>query len=196
MEEKLQDNRLPHGRDITGTTYLEPFDNLINQVPQDNEEYEYWLAEVLGKISHLPYPIDYLYDDLSLYKNDNSKIFVHFNAWSNYHFQICSNKRHLHLFEGFLQGHKIFKENEKAEEIYPGNKNDQQLYVKEYNRQIHNWSYKRLRDSITSKTAELRISIEFEIPPNHGSLQEKARDLIFFAYKSRINTLMTYALTK
>jgi hypothetical protein len=97
LEEQLQDNRLPHGRDIIGTTYLEPFDNLINQVPQDNEEYEYWLAEVLGDISHLPYPIDYLYGDLSLYKNDNRKIFIYFNAWSNYHFRICSNKRHLHL---------------------------------------------------------------------------------------------------
>lgn len=124
MEEQLQDNRLPHGRDITGTTYLEPFDNLINQVPQDNEEYEYWLAEVLGNISHLPYPIDYLYGDLSLYKNDNRKIFIYFNGWSNYHFQICSNKRHIHLFECFLEGHKIFKESEKAEETYPGNKND------------------------------------------------------------------------
>jgi transposase len=77
----------------------------------------------------------------------------------------------------------------KAEEKYPGDKKAQELYVKEYNRQIHNWSYNRLLEGIKSKAAELRISIEFEIQPNYGTLAEKARDLALFAYKSRINML-------
>ncbi|MBD2214108.1 hypothetical protein H6G27_30210 [Nostoc linckia FACHB-104] len=45
----------------------------------------------------------------------------------------------------------------KAEAKFPGDVNAQKLYVKEYNRQIHNWSYSRLQESIKSKAAELKI---------------------------------------
>lgn len=413
LEKQIQDNRVPHGRDITGQTYIQAFDNLINQVPQDNDECEDWIADISRKISQLPYPVDYLYNDLSWYENDEGKIFVYFNGWSDYHFQICCNKRQLHFFNRFLEDYKTFKESEKsetklsgslitlrsaqllwqegkgkgkpwkvhklalhcsyddrlwtaegteevrkektdkakkvvnkaennenldqnqqknlnktktslsrldnsltrpnkvlyqaqpniivgisfhpvelatvaivdintqntiayrtiqqllgddyhllsrrrrqqvhfrkernkaqkkdapcnigesqlgeyidkllakrvietakhyqassivlpklkytkeirtsaiqakAEEKYPGDQNAQKLYVKEYNRQIHNWSYNRLLEGIKSKAAELRIGIEFETQPNYGTVQEKARDLTLFAYKSRINT--------
>ncbi|MBD2388726.1 hypothetical protein H6G32_25560 [Cylindrospermum sp. FACHB-282] len=77
----------------------------------------------------------------------------------------------------------------KAETKHLGNRHVQQLYIKEYNRQIHNWSYNRLQEGIKSKAAELRIGIEFEVQPNYGTLQEKARDLTFFAYQSRIHTI-------
>lgn len=76
----------------------------------------------------------------------------------------------------------------KAETKIPGDVNAQKLYVKEYNRQIHNWSYNRLQESINSKAAELKISIEFGIQPHYGTLEEKARDLAFYAYQCRINT--------
>ncbi|MEH2467573.1 type V CRISPR-associated protein Cas12k [Nostoc sp.] len=76
----------------------------------------------------------------------------------------------------------------KAETKIPGDVNAQKLYVKEYNRQIHNWSYNRLQESIKSKAAELKISIEFGIQPHSGTLEEQARDLAFYAYQCRINT--------
>lgn len=414
LEKQLQDNRLPNGRDITETRYIEAFDNLIRQVPENYEECASWIANLFKKISPLPYPIDYLYGDLSWYKNDKQHICVHFNGWAKYHFQICCNKRQLHLFERFLEDHIAFEESEKGEEKlsgslitlrsaqllwqqgegkgepwkvhklvlhctydtrlwtaegteevrkektdktqeqlrkaennenldktqqiqlnknksslsrlnnsftrpskpvyqeqtniivgisfhpvelvtvaivdinthkvlanktvkqllgddyhllsrrrrqqvhfrkerekaqkkdapcnigeselgeyvdkllakriveiaehyqaasivlpklkdtreirtsaiqakaetkFPGDINAQQLYTKEYNRQIHNWSYNRLQECIKSKAAQLKINIEFDIQPNCGTLQEKARDLVFFAYQSRIHTI-------
>ncbi|MBD2388727.1 type V CRISPR-associated protein Cas12k [Cylindrospermum sp. FACHB-282] len=115
LEKQIQDNRLPSGRDIVGTTYIEAFDNLINQVPKDNEEYENWIADISKKVSQLPYPVDYLYNDLSWYKNSENKIFVYFNGWSEYHFQIYCDKRQLHFFERFLEDYETFKKSDKGE---------------------------------------------------------------------------------
>jgi hypothetical protein len=414
LEKQIQNSRLPNGRDITGEKYSQALDNLINQVPKDNEEFADWLDILLKKVSFLPYPIDYLYSDLTWYKDEQGKIFVYFNGWSEYHFQICCNKRQLHFFERFLEDYKAWKASEKGEEklsgslvtlrsaqllwqqgegkgepwkvnklvlhctydarlwtaegteevrhektdkaqkqvnkaelnenidsneqkkinknksslcrlnnsfsrpsepIYrgqsniivgvsfhpvelvtlavvdvntkemlisktvkellgddysllsrrrrqqvhfrkerkkaqkkdspcnlgesqlgeyvdkllakrivevakkfqagcivlprlkdtteirtsviqakaetkfPGNVNAQKLYVKEYNRQIHNWSYDRLQESIKSKAAELQISIEFGIQPSYDTLQQQARDLVLSAYQCRINTI-------
>ncbi|MBD2726684.1 hypothetical protein H6G96_10165 [Nostoc sp. FACHB-892] len=413
LENQIQNNRLPSGRDITAERYSEAFGNLMNQVPKNNQEWEDWIANLSKKISQLPYPIDYLYGDLTWYKNDTGNIFVYFNGWSEYHFKICCNKRQRHFFERFLEDYKAFKVSQKGEEklsgslitlrsaqllwqqgegkgepwkvhklalhctydarlwtaegteevrkektdkaqkrvskaeenkklennqqiqlnkdksslsrlnnsfnrpgklIYqgqsniivgisfhpielgtvvivdinnkkvlacntvkqllgndfhllsrrrrqqvhfrkereqaqkkdspcnigesqlgeyvdkllakkivelarqyqagcivlpklkdireirasviqakaetkiPGDVNAQKLYVKEYNRQIHNWSYNRLQEFIKSKAAELKISIEFGIQPHYGTLEEQARDLAFYAYQCRINT--------
>lgn len=65
LEKQIQNNQLPNGRDITGTIYIEALDKLIKQVPEDNEEYAGWTANLLKRISLLPYPIDYSYGDLS-----------------------------------------------------------------------------------------------------------------------------------
>ncbi|MEH2429018.1 MAG: type V CRISPR-associated protein Cas12k [Nostoc sp.] len=117
---QIKDNRLPSGRDITGERYSEAFDNLMNQVPKDNKEWEDWIANLSRKISHLPYPIDYLYGDLTWYKNDGGDIVVYFNGWSKYHFKICCNKRQRHFFERFLEDHKAFKGSEKSKEKLSG----------------------------------------------------------------------------
>ena len=119
LEKQIQDNRLPNGRDITGERYSEAFDNLINQVPKDNEEWENWIANLSRKILPLPYPIDYLYGDVYWYKNDTN-IYVYFNGWGDYHFQICCNKRQHHFFKRFLEDYKAFKESEKGEEKLSG----------------------------------------------------------------------------
>jgi transposase len=77
----------------------------------------------------------------------------------------------------------------KAETKFPGDVNAQKLYVKEYNCQIHNWSYTRLQESIKLKAAESKISIEFGIQPHYDTLQEQARDLALSTYQCRINTI-------
>lgn len=118
LEKQIRNNQLPNGRDITGTTYIEALDKLIKQVPEDNEEYAGWIANLLKKISPLPYPIDYSYGDLSWYKNDKEYICVYFNGWAKYHFQICCNKRQRHFFERFLEDHIAFKASEKGEENF------------------------------------------------------------------------------
>ncbi|GBE93159.1 arabinan synthesis protein [Nostoc cycadae WK-1] len=414
LEEQLKNSKLPKGRDITGTKSSQAFNNLINQIPKDDEEFAEWVATFLRKISKIPYPIDYGSSDLSWGKDKKGNIFVYFNGWAKYHFQICCNKRQLHFFERFLEDYKAFKASEKGEEKlsgslvtlrsaqllwqqgegkgepwkvnklalhctydarlctaegteevrqektdkaqkeitkaethenldsneqkklnknksslsrlknsfarpseptyrghcniivgvsfhptelatlavvdvntkkilvcktvkellgnsfrllsrrrrqqvhfrkerekaqkkdspcnigesqlgeyvdkllakrivevaktykasciilprlkdateirtsviqakaetkFPGDVNAQKLYVKEYNRQIHNWSYSRLQESIKSKAGELKISIEFGIQPSYDTLQEQARDLALSAYQCRINTI-------
>ncbi|WP_335191857.1 type V CRISPR-associated protein Cas12k [Nostoc sp.] len=120
LDKQIQNNRLPNGRDITGEIYNKVFDNLINQVPKDNEEYKEWIHNISKKTSNLPYPIDYLYGDLTWYKNETGQIFVYFNGWSDYHFQICCNQRQRHFFERFLEDHKAFTKNEKGEKKLSG----------------------------------------------------------------------------
>lgn len=120
LEKQIKDNRLPNGRDITGRIYTEAFDNLVNQVPQNNEDYSDWIANFLKEISSLPYPIKYLYDDIHWYKNDENKIFVYFNGWSDYHFQICCHKRQRHFFERFLEDYKAYKASKKDKEKLSG----------------------------------------------------------------------------
>ncbi|AUB36901.1 Transposase [Nostoc flagelliforme CCNUN1] len=116
LEKQIQNTRLPNGRDITGDTYTKAFDNLINQVPKDNDECAIWIANLLNKISSLPYPIHYVYSDLTWYKTEEGNIMVYFNGWKDYKFQICCNQRQLHLFERFLEDHKVFKKSEKSGE--------------------------------------------------------------------------------
>ncbi|BAY18180.1 hypothetical protein NIES21_40240 [Anabaenopsis circularis NIES-21] len=70
LETQIQNTRLPNGRDITGAKSSQAFNNLINQVPNDDEEFAEWTATFLKKISNLPYPINYLYGDLTWYKNE------------------------------------------------------------------------------------------------------------------------------
>ncbi|MEH2301118.1 MAG: type V CRISPR-associated protein Cas12k [Nostoc sp.] len=116
LEKEIQNSRLPNGRDITGEIYNEAFDNLINQVPKNNEEYKEWIDNLSKKVSNLPYPISYLYGDLTgCYKNEKGHIIVYFNGWANYKFKICCNQRQRHFFERFLEDYKTFKESEKGE---------------------------------------------------------------------------------
>ncbi len=120
LEKQIQNTRLPNGRDITGARYSQALDNLINQAPKDNEEFAEWLNFLLKQVSTLPYPIDYRYDDITWYKNQENKIFVYFNGWAKYHLQICCNKRQLHFFERFLKDYKAFNASDKGEKKLSG----------------------------------------------------------------------------
>lgn len=120
LETQIQNTRLPNGRDITGDKYSQAFEKLINQVPQDNEEFAEWMAILLKKVSSLPYPIRYSNGDLSWYKDNKGNIFVYFNGWAEYHFQICCNKRQLRFFERFLKDYKALKASDKGEEKLSG----------------------------------------------------------------------------
>jgi IS605 OrfB family transposase len=73
----------------------------------------------------------------------------------------------------------------RAEKKCPGNKEVQKKYAKEDRKRIHRWSYGRLIENIKSQAAQAGISIEIGTQPIIGSLQEKARDIAFFAYQER-----------
>ncbi|WP_066425713.1 type V CRISPR-associated protein Cas12k [Anabaena sp. 4-3] len=73
----------------------------------------------------------------------------------------------------------------RAEKKFPGYKEAQQKYAKEYRMSVHRWSYGRLIESIKSQAAKAGISTEIGTQPIRGSPQEKARDLAVFAYQER-----------
>ena len=73
----------------------------------------------------------------------------------------------------------------KAEAKIPGYKKAQKLYVKQYRQSIHQWSYKRLCDAISSKAAQKGIAIEYAQQSSSGSSEKQAKDLALTAYHSR-----------
>jgi hypothetical protein len=74
----------------------------------------------------------------------------------------------------------------KAERKFPGYKEGQQKYAKEYRVNIHNWSYRRLLQNIENQAAKAGIAIEIAQQSPFGTPQEKARELALFAYQSRM----------
>ena len=73
----------------------------------------------------------------------------------------------------------------RSEKKFPGYKEGQQKYAKQYRASVHHWSYGRLMKCIQSFATKAGIAIEVGQQPVRGSPQEKARDLALFAYHSR-----------
>lgn len=73
----------------------------------------------------------------------------------------------------------------RAECKIPGSREAQNLYAKQYRKQIHKWSYSRLAQNIQSQAAKVGIPVEIENQPLQGSPQQKARDLAIAAYHAR-----------
>ena len=77
----------------------------------------------------------------------------------------------------------------KAEAKIPGLKKAQKLYAKKYRQNIHQWSYKRLCDAISSKALQNGIAIEYAQQLSSRSSETPAKDLALTAYHSRKPTL-------
>ncbi|MBW4671210.1 MAG: type V CRISPR-associated protein Cas12k [Cyanomargarita calcarea GSE-NOS-MK-12-04C] len=73
----------------------------------------------------------------------------------------------------------------KAEEKCPECIEAQKNYAKQYRRSVNQWSYSRLIENIESQAAKARIALEESKQPIRGSPQDKAKELVFAAYKSR-----------
>ncbi len=67
----------------------------------------------------------------------------------------------------------------KAEAKIPGYKKAQKLYVKQYRQNIHQWSYKRLCDAISSKAAQNGIAIEYAQQFSSGASEMPAKGFSF-----------------
>ena len=65
----------------------------------------------------------------------------------------------------------------KAEAKIPGYEEGQKKYAKQYRINIHNWSYGRLIENITTQAGKLGIAIAEVKHPVRGSPTEKARDI-------------------
>ena len=75
----------------------------------------------------------------------------------------------------------------KAEAKIPGYVEGQEKYAKSYRVQVHQWSYGRLINNITSQASKLNITVEEGEQSTQGNPQEKAKSLALGAYHSRLS---------
>jgi transposase len=73
----------------------------------------------------------------------------------------------------------------RAEQKFPGYKELQDRYAKDYRASIHRWSYNRLAESIQLKAQRAGIATEKVHQPHGDTPQEKARNLVLAAYENR-----------
>ncbi|EAZ90277.1 type V CRISPR-associated protein Cas12k [Crocosphaera chwakensis] len=75
----------------------------------------------------------------------------------------------------------------KAEAKIPNCIEAQAEYAKKYRMQVHEWSYGRLIDNIQAQASKLGIFIEESQQPLQGTPLQKAAELAFKAYRSRLS---------
>ncbi|WP_375470414.1 type V CRISPR-associated protein Cas12k [uncultured Nostoc sp.] len=106
-------SRKPKGRDLTGEKWLETLLEVVNKVPQNEDEAKSWQATLLRGNSHMPYPVDYETNtDLTWLTNDKGCIFVKFNGMNKLmnepKFEVYCDSRQLHYFQRFCQDWQIW----------------------------------------------------------------------------------------
>ena len=73
----------------------------------------------------------------------------------------------------------------RAEAKIPGYEEGQKKYAKQYRINIHNWSYARLIENITTQASKLGIVIKEVRQPVRGSPTEKARGIAITLYNKK-----------
>jgi IS605 OrfB family transposase len=71
----------------------------------------------------------------------------------------------------------------KAEAKIPGSEEGQKKYAKQYRINIHNWSYGRLIESITTQANKFGIAIVEVKQPIRGSPTQKAQEMAILAHQ-------------
>ena len=71
----------------------------------------------------------------------------------------------------------------RAEAKIPGYEEGQKKYAKQYRINVHNWSYGRLIENITTQASKLGIAIKEVKQPVRGSPTEKAQNMAISGYK-------------
>ncbi|MEH1835047.1 MAG: type V CRISPR-associated protein Cas12k [Nostoc sp.] len=111
-------SRKPKGRDLTGEKWLETLSEVVNKIPQNEDEAKSWQARLLRGNSYMPYPVDYETNtDLTWLTNDKGRIFVKFNGINKRMneplFEVYCDSRQLHYFQRFCQDWQIWHDDEK-----------------------------------------------------------------------------------
>ncbi|MBD2056034.1 hypothetical protein H6F88_08380 [Oculatella sp. FACHB-28] len=110
---RLQDqieSRIPHGRDLTGQSWLNTLEIATQTVPQDNTEAKRWQDRLLTDPTSLPFPLVFeTNEDLVWQKNVQGRLCVRFNGLSDYTFKVYCDQRQLHWFKRFLTDQKTKK---------------------------------------------------------------------------------------
>ena len=72
-----------------------------------------------------------------------------------------------------------------AQQKIPDYLEGQKKYAKQVRINLHNWSYSRLNESISSKAGQSGIAIEYGIQPARASPNEQAKEVALSAYAKR-----------
>ncbi|MDZ8189690.1 MAG: type V CRISPR-associated protein Cas12k [Nostoc sp. ChiSLP02] len=112
-------SRKPKGRDLTGEKWLETLSEVVNKVPQNEDEAKSWQATLLRRDSYMPYPVDYETNtDLTWLTNDKGRIFVKFNGMKKLMneplFEVYCDSRQLHYFQRFCQDWQIWHDDKET----------------------------------------------------------------------------------
>lgn len=97
-------SRIPKGRDLTNTKWLETLFTATTTVPEDNAEAKRWQDILLTRSSSLPFPLIFeTNEDLVWSTNEKGRLCVHFNGLSDLSFEVYCDNRQLHWFKRFLE---------------------------------------------------------------------------------------------
>ena len=109
LREQLE-TRIPKGRDLTSTKWLETIVVATHNVPTNEAEAKSWQDSLLRQSSKVPFPVAYeSNEDMTWFKNQFGRICVKFNGLSEHSFQVYCDCRQLHWFQRFLEDQQIKK---------------------------------------------------------------------------------------
>ncbi|BAZ36934.1 hypothetical protein NIES4101_28550 [Calothrix sp. NIES-4101] len=107
--QKLE-GRVPQGRNLTDTEWLETLILATEKIPQDEAEAKSWQDSLLKKSSSVIFPVSYeSNEDMTWFRNQKGRICIKFNGISEHTFEIYCDSRQLHWFERFLSDQETKK---------------------------------------------------------------------------------------
>lgn len=107
LKEQLE-ARIPKGRDLTNTKWLQTLFTAIHNVPQNETEAKSWQNSLLRQSSCVPFPVAYEgSEEMTWFKNQKGRICVKFNGMSEHTFEVYCDSRQLHWFKRFLEDQQI-----------------------------------------------------------------------------------------
>ncbi|NMF64702.1 hypothetical protein DP113_03290 [Brasilonema octagenarum UFV-E1] len=107
LREQLE-ARIPKGRDLTDTKWLDTLFVATHQVPNNQAQFISWQDSLLRQSSSVPFPIAYeTNEDMTWFKNHQGRICVKFNGLSEHTFEVYCDQRYLHWFQRFLEDQQI-----------------------------------------------------------------------------------------
>ncbi|MDZ7969251.1 MAG: type V CRISPR-associated protein Cas12k [Nostoc sp. DedSLP03] len=100
--------RIPKGRDLTDTKWLETLIIATQKVPSNETEAKSWQDNLLKKFGRVPFPVAFeTNEDMTWFKNKYGRICVKFNGLSEHTFQVYCDSRQLHWFQRFYEDQQI-----------------------------------------------------------------------------------------
>jgi hypothetical protein len=97
-------SRIPKGRDLTNSKWLETLLTATTTVSEDNAEAKRWQDILSTRSSSLPFPLIFeTNEDLKWSTNEKGRLCVRFNGLTDLTFEVYCDSRQLHWFKRFLE---------------------------------------------------------------------------------------------